>query len=117
MQEIATLSGLYQRKITLKGTWWETADLPLLGFYGEREKPVALINVSRTEFESLDPETLQREKVTSKNATHFHPSAFVFYVPFMGEKITFFKLVQFAYKEALKESYIFPILAVLTEEP
>ena len=114
VQEIAILSGLFQRKITLKGRWWETADLPLLGFYGEAEKPVALINVSRTEFEFLDPETLQREKVTSTNAPHFHPSAFVFHIPFMGEKITFFKLIQFAYKEAFKESYIFPILAILT---
>ncbi len=114
VQEIATLSNLYQRKIALKGKWWESADLPLLGFYGKTEKPVALINISRTEFEFLDPETLQREKITPKNAAHFHPSAFVFHIPFMGEKITFFKLVKFAYKEALKESYIFPILAILT---
>ena len=114
VQEIAILSGLFQRKISLKGAWWETADQPLLGFYGESKKPVALINVSRTEYEFLDPETLEREKITSKNATQFHPSAFVFHVPFMGEKITFLKLMQFAYKEALKESYIFPILAILT---
>lgn len=114
VQEIAILSNLFQRKISLKGRWWETADLPLLGFYGESEKPVALINISRTEFEFLDPETLKREKITSTNAIDFHPSAFVFHVPLMGEKITFFKLMQFAYKEALKESYIFPILAILT---
>ena len=114
VHEIAILSGLFPRKITLKGKWWETADLPLLGFYGKEEKPVALINVSRTEFEFLDPETLQREKVTPVNATHFHPSAFVFHLPFTGEKITFFKLLKFAYREAFKESYIFPILAILT---
>ena len=43
---IASLSGLFSRKIALKGQWWRIADAPILAFYGEANVPVALINVS-----------------------------------------------------------------------
>jgi len=114
VQEIATLSGLYQRRISLKGEWWKVADFPLLAFYGADKKPVALINNSPTEFEFIDPQTLHREKVTAVNASHFDTTAYIFHIPFMEEKITFFKLMRFTFKDFFKESYILLIIAFFT---
>lgn len=114
VQEIATLSGLYQRRIALKHGWWQTADYPILGFYGDNKKPVALINVSRTEFEFQDPESMERKKVTASNASAFDQAAFVFHPPLMGDRISFLGLLKFSYKEAFKENYTLLILAILS---
>ncbi len=114
VREIANYSSVFYRKISLKEKWWENCLYPLVGFYGEKQTPVALINISATKFQFLNPETMKKELITSTNASQFSPTAFVFHPSLNEPKVTFFKMMKFAYREAGKESFVFLILAILS---
>lgn len=114
LKEICLASGALYRKVKLKGEWWKVADTPLLAFYGEKNKPVALIGHTPTEFEMYDPETAEREPVTAANASLFSKNAYTLLPELNEKKVSFRSLIHFTFKEASKELYTILAVAILT---
>lgn len=114
IKEICLASGTLYRKVKLRGEWWKVADIPLLAFYGEKSKPVALIGLSPTEFEMYDSETGAREPVTAANASSFSKEAYTLSAELHEKKVSFRSLIQFTFKEASKELYTILAVAILT---
>ena len=84
---LARQSGFFIRSVALEGEWWRVDQGSLLAFYGEDEKPCALLPVSAREYELVDPVAGTRTKVTRELAATLSVSAYYFYRPFRAGKM------------------------------
>lgn len=76
---ISQTSRIPMRKVTLENSWWKENHGPLLGFYGEEKKPVALL-IEYENYKFVDQN--HDQKITKKIAKEFSQTAYMFYVPF-----------------------------------
>jgi len=79
---ICDASTLRYRQIYLKTLWWKNDSDPFVGFWGEKQIPVALINAKPGIYELFDPSTGKTHRVTAEIAKDLSPVGFVFYRPF-----------------------------------
>lgn len=100
---IARASQIRVRRITLKDGWWKQDSGPLLAYTIEEDRPVALIPVSDTRYEIIDPLRHQRRKCDRKMAATLAPTAYTFYRPLPSEIKSFLTLFQFALRGHYKE--------------
>jgi ATP-binding cassette subfamily C protein len=74
--------------VLLAGDWWQKDNGPLLAFYGEDERPVALLPLSPSRYELVDPAAKSRTPLTAANASSVLPFAYTFYPPFPARALT-----------------------------
>lgn len=86
ISEICSLSRLYFRKISLQEEWWKDAVQPILAFYGEKEKPVALIKRG-LRYEMLDPAEKIAHPLSDKIIQNLAKKGYVFYEEFPDKSI------------------------------
>ena len=98
LEAIARASGFRTRRVTLSSNWWKTDCGPLLAFIQETNLPVALLPAKATQYEILNPLNLTRTPVKGHNATKLSSTAYTFYRPLPDKKITFFDILQFAFR-------------------
>ena len=55
LDEISRASRVRMRRVALKGDWWRQNSGPLLGFRGEDERPVALLQRGTAAYTLVDP--------------------------------------------------------------
>jgi len=79
VDELARASGINIRKVALRREWWKQDNGPLLGFLAGHGRPVALLPVSCTEYEMVDPADGTSRRVTKAEAVGLSPFAFTFY--------------------------------------
>jgi len=82
------------RQVVLKGRWWEEESVPMVGFYQQRNRPVALLP-SRQGYEVVNPATRERKAVTAALAEELRGGATVFYRPFPHKALTALDLASF----------------------
>lgn len=75
---ICEASHIRSRRVRLTGKWWKEDHGPLLAFYGEENKPVALIRDSK--YRLIDKES--NKPVTEEVAKNLAAYAYMFYTPF-----------------------------------
>lgn len=92
---IARASALRIRDVVLEGEWWHSDCGSLLGFLGEDESPVAIINVSPGKYEIHDPSTGTVVPLTKKTAAQLNECAYMLYRPFPTEKLGGMDLLKF----------------------
>ena len=80
LDEISRASRVRMRRVVLKGDWWRQDSGPLLGFLGEDERPVALIQRGTSAYTIVDPVDGTRQPVTGE--TRLAPFGYTFYAPF-----------------------------------
>ena len=82
-------SQIYYRRIRLTENWWKTQGVPMLGFYGDEDKPAALIPNSKGDYELVDPVKNQRLPMTDDLAKQLSSVAYMFYrqLPFYKIKL------------------------------
>src|SRR5262245_51319475 len=78
------------REVKLDGKWWLT-DCGNLLIFKKDGQPCALKFSKEKNYEYIDPENFESEKITKKNASEFSDKAFYFYRPF-PHKLNFFEL-------------------------
>lgn len=113
IKEICAVSGIFYRKITLTGRWWETASQPMVAFYGAQKKPVA---VSPTEHHELDfqvPDRLEKKSITEEEARKFESFAYVLLPKLPEEKTSFWSLMRFSFAETRHDFYSLLVIAGL----
>ena len=69
LDEISRASRVRMRRVALKGDWWRQDSGPLLGFRGEDERPVALLQRGTSAYTLVDPVDGTRQKVTGETAS------------------------------------------------
>jgi NHLM bacteriocin system ABC transporter ATP-binding protein len=93
---ICRFSKVGYRRVKLTSGWWKEDCLPLLGFYGAEERPVALINRKGGDYLMIDPETGTKTKVNDEIASHLSEAGFSFYPPFREKKISGKSIIAFS---------------------
>jgi ATP-binding cassette subfamily C protein len=86
LAQIAARSRVRHRRVILRDDWWRRDNGPLLGFVavedGERGRsPVALLPVSSTRYELVDPSDGRRVRVDRTVAESLEGEAVMFYTP------------------------------------
>lgn len=99
LDKIAQASRMRTREVTLRDTWWQRDNGPLLGFTTENQ-PVALIPTSARSYEIVDPIRKTRLPVTETVAKQLTSLAYVFYRPLPDGVLSGWKLLRFGLKNA-----------------
>lgn len=114
IEAIARASQIRVRKITLKPGWWQQDSGPLLAYTLEEDRPVALIPVSDTSYEIIDPIRHKRSKCDRRVAATLAPTAYTFYRPLPLQTKSFIELFQFALQGHYKELWTLMLAGVIT---
>lgn len=84
---VMSVTGISRRKIVLQGEWWKNGTLALL-CVNDEGKFTALISDIFGNYQYVDEKTGLLKKVTKEYAKRFSETAYCFYKPFDGKKIT-----------------------------
>lgn len=91
IRDICETSRIRFRRVLLRDDWWRNDNGPLLGFVredveeGEEPQPVALLPLSPTRYELLDPTDGGRRPVDAETAAALSLDAYMFY-PILPER-------------------------------
>lgn len=102
LEAIARASRIRIRRVTLRDNWWQKDSGALLAYTAEDRHPVALLPISATCYELIDPRYQTRIRCNSKIAANLSPTAYTFYRP-LPEKLKPIDLLKFALRGHLKE--------------
>jgi NHLM bacteriocin system ABC transporter ATP-binding protein len=102
LDAIARASRIRIRRITLRDNWWQQDSGPLLAYTLADNRPVAVLPISETRYEIIDPWQQKRIRCDRQIAATLSPTAYTFYRP-LPDTIKAFDLVQFAFKGRYKE--------------
>lgn len=103
VEDIARASGFNIRKVVLSENWWQQDIGPLVGFTTGGKLPIALLPVSATAYEAVDPQTGKSEKLTAKTAVNISATAYTFYRSFPDRALTGLDLIKFGLKGCGKD--------------
>ncbi|MBD2363450.1 NHLP bacteriocin export ABC transporter permease/ATPase subunit [Anabaena minutissima FACHB-250] len=98
LEGIARASGFRTRRVTLTANWWKNDCGSLVAFTQENNRPVALLKVTATRYEILDPVELTRTPINRQTAAKLAPIAYTFYRPLPDKEITLLDILQFILK-------------------
>ncbi|MEM8930340.1 MAG: NHLP bacteriocin export ABC transporter permease/ATPase subunit [Acidobacteriota bacterium] len=106
LTRIGAVSRLRYRRVILRDSWWTKDNGPLLAFRwdsGEGEeryrmggRPVALMPVSATRYELIDPTTEERLPIDAEVAGQLEGEAFMFYSPLPERAVRLVDLARMA---------------------
>jgi NHLM bacteriocin system ABC transporter ATP-binding protein len=102
LDAIARASHIRVRRITLQGEWWKQDSGPLVAYKLEDSRPIALLPVSESRYEIIDPVLQKRLPCNQKIAATLSPVAYTFYRP-LPETQNFLSLIKFAMYGRSKE--------------
>ena len=100
LTQIALDARLRLRQVLLRSRWWRTDAGPLVGWFGEKREPVALVYEPRSGYIMIDPLTKARRPVNRAVAAQIAPDAAMFYPPLPSHSLKFRDLLQFALRYA-----------------
>lgn len=112
VEAIARASQVRMRRVTLRDDWWQRDGGPILAYTLE-DNPVALLPVSDTRYELLDPLARRRTPVDVHSAATLAPIGYTFYRP-LPLALKTQSLMQFATRGHAKEIIIIVCTGVLT---
>ncbi len=95
VRAIARASRVRMRRVVLAGEWWRQDNGPLLGFRGQDERPVALLPLSASRYEVVDPSSGERTLLNADGAADMVPFAYSFYRPLAARPIHPWDLIRF----------------------
>ena len=113
VNRIAEASHFRARRILLRGKWYQEDNGPLLGFYGEDKRPMALVPDGTDCYQAVDPTDGSERLVTEEWAGGLQPHAYMFYRPLPAGKLSGSKIIRFAFQSAsVKDIAMLVLMAV-----
>lgn len=100
LTQITLDARLRLRQVLLRSRWWRTDAGPLVGWFGERREPVALVYEPQRGYIMIDPLTKARWPVNRAVAAQIAPDAAMFYPPLPSRSLKFRDLLEFALRYA-----------------
>ena len=102
LEAIARASRIRIRRVTLRDDWWQKDNGALLAYTLEDHRPVALLPLSETSYEVIDPVQQTRQRCSQALVDTLSPTAYTFYRP-LPETLKPIDLLQFAIRGHRKE--------------
>ncbi len=88
LKTLARYAGLRIRKVALRDSWWRKDNGPLLGFFQDGGRPVAILPASPRRYHAYDPDKVGNVPVTSEVAETLQPFAYMLYRSFPDRMFT-----------------------------
>lgn len=110
VEDIARASGVRVRRVILAGQWWKHDNGPLVAFFEQGNRPVALIASSPGRYLLHDPGERRTLKVSRDLASKLGPYGYAFYRPFPGRKLNAVDLLAFGVRGCERD--LFTILGM-----
>ncbi|RJQ64812.1 MAG: NHLP bacteriocin export ABC transporter permease/ATPase subunit [Desulfobacteraceae bacterium] len=88
LEDAARIWGVHFRRVALRDEWWRRDNGPLVAFLEKEKDPVALLPLSGSRYEKVDPQTGSRERITAKSARELAPFAYTLYRHFPDKKLS-----------------------------
>jgi len=101
--EIAKTSRVRYRRVMLKGEWWKEDNGPLLAFWEEPRRPVALLPRGYRRYELVDLAERRSFAVTAEVAERLEPQAVMFYRPLPSRPLSLPDIVRFVLQGDVKQ--------------
>jgi ATP-binding cassette subfamily C protein len=108
---LARVSQINMREILLVEQWWKTDSGPILAYFEEDGRPVALLPKGPSSYILHDVTNKTQMKVTEAVALKLLPRAVIFYRPFPAKKLNLVDLMKFAMEGTWRRDVI-TVLAV-----
>ncbi len=109
--------GVMYRRVELKEDWYRDSYGPLLGYFKEGERPVALLPREFGGYHFCDPETGRKEVLSKKTAQLFMHDALCFYRPLPMKELKIRDLIVYMaeclYRSDIVTFVLFTLLAIL----
>lgn len=103
LDAIVRASRIRIRRITLRDEWWHHDSGPILAYTLEDNRPIAVLPISDTRYEIVDPLQQMRVRCDQKTAATLSPQAYTFLRPLPEQIGNFTSLLQFALRGHYKE--------------
>jgi ATP-binding cassette subfamily C protein len=100
LQAIARASGIFERRVALKGEWWREQCGPLIVFREEDERPMAVLPDWRGRNRLWDPVTNRTCRLDAERAATLESFAYIYYRPFPARKLGVGDLLVFGMRGA-----------------
>lgn len=100
LAEIAQTARFRLRQVQLRSNWWRLEAGPLVGWYGEKRDPVAIIYEPKRGYIMIDPLTKTGRPVDRALAMQIAPEAVTFYPTLPSRSLGFLDLLQFSLRYA-----------------
>ena len=113
LDAISRASHIRIRRITLRDGWWNQDSGPLLAYTLEDNRPVAILPISDTSYEIIDPIQQTRMRCNKEIAATLSPTAYTFYRP-LPTKLNITSLLQFAIKGHYRELFTIFAMGIAT---
>ncbi len=105
LEAIARASRIRIRRVTLRDDWWKQDNGALLAYTLNDRRPVALLPISETRYELIDPLQQSRLICHQQVADTLSPTAYTFYRP-LPTALKPIDLLQFATRGHRKELFV-----------
>jgi ATP-binding cassette subfamily C protein len=102
-----------QRRVALRGRWWETDSGPLVAFDEEATTAYALLPVPGRGYDVLDPATGECRRVTAEFAAGLQPFAHSFFRAFPSRRLGALDLLRFGFAHQSRELVMIAATAAL----
>ncbi|NJO62317.1 MAG: NHLP bacteriocin export ABC transporter permease/ATPase subunit [Richelia sp. RM2_1_2] len=113
IEAIARASRIRMRRITLRDKWWQQDSGPLLTYTLEDHRPIAIIPISDTRYQIIDPLQQTRCVCNEKIAATLSPTAYTFYRP-LPKNLQILSLLGFALRGHSKELFTLLFAGIAT---
>ena len=110
---LARISQINIREVILTDQWWKQDNGPILAYFEEDGRPVALIPKGPSAYMLHDVKNGEAYKVTEKTAELLKPHGIIFYRPFPAKKINLVDLMKFAMEGAWKQDALTALAVAL----
>lgn len=99
LADLAKASRFRVRQVALKGEWWKSDGGPMLGYWEDGKRPVALIPTGVGAYVVKDPAERKTIPVTPDVSDNLSYFAYTFYRPFPERQLTGWDLLRFAFRD------------------
>jgi len=113
IEAIARASRIRMRRITLRDKWWQQDSGPVLTYTLEDRRPIAVIPISDTRYQIIDPLQQRRCICNEKIAATLSPTAYTFYRP-LPKNLQILSLLGFALRGHSQELFTLLFAGITT---
>lgn len=110
---IARASRFRIREVYLQGSWRLGDNGPLLGFFKEDGRPVALLPVNNRKYEIFDPVRSEKRPLTAEEADKIDSRAWCFYRPLPERALTGTDLLGFALQGSGRDLWTIVLMGII----
>ncbi len=105
IDELGRATGFLYRRVSLTGEWWRSDHGPILTWYGDDQRPCAIVSSAPRRYWLVDGATLERRRLTEAVARTVSPNGYTFVMPFPTGRMRPFQILAFGARVVWRDAW------------